>query len=376
VQATEAGGYPPIINAASVMAAAGWQVLILNAPITGHNVVFPQDCGVTLKTMPARPSHIVRKRDYLRYLLSAARLAASFRPNVVYASDPLGALPGLVASRISRARLVYHEHDSPNPGALDPKVMRFRAIAAKAACVVIFPNEARARLAQEQTGFRDEQLRIVWNLPRLSELPRLDQARNADFALYYHGTVTPKLLPERIVEALANRCTRITLRVVGYEAPDARGYAERLVNLGKRKDGNLVEYLGSCSRDRLITLAAQASVGLALFPKDSSDVNLRFLTGASNKVFDYMAAGLALLLPETRDWHREFIAPGYGLSCDPENVESMALQIEWLAKNPEQRRSMGQKARRKIEQSWNYETAFAPILDQMARTGGKVRVNA
>lgn len=359
------------------MAAAGWQVLVLNAPVMRHDFAFPHDCGVTLKSMPARPSHIVRKRDYLRYVFSAARLAASFRPNVVYASDPLGALPGLAVSRISRAKLVYHEHDSPNPGALDPKVMQFRATAARTACAVIFPNEARAHIAQEQIGFRDERLHIVWNLPRLSELPRLDQAHNSGFALYYHGNITPKLLPERIVEVLGNSCTRITLRIVGYEGPGARGYAERLVARGKRRDGDLVEYLGPCSRDRLIARAAQAAVGLALFPKHSDDVNLRFLTGASNKVFDYMAAGLALLLPETADWQREFIAPGYGLPCDSDCVASIASQVEWLAGHPEQRRSMGAKARAKIESDWNYETAFAPVMEQLVRTAqAAVRIGA
>ena len=364
VQATESGGYPPIINAAGVMSAAGWQVLVLNAPIAGHDVPFP-DCGVVLKNMPARPSHILRKRHYARYLLTTARLAASFRPNIVYASDPLGALPGLVAAKISQAKLVYHEHDSPNPGALDSRIMRLRAKAARAACAVIFPNESRARIAQEQTGFRDEQLRIVWNLPRLSELPRLDHTRDSCFSLYYHGNITPKLLPECIVEVLENSCTRITLRIVGYEAPDARGYSQRLVARGRRGDGDLVQYLGPCSRDRLITTAARGAVGLALFPKESDDVNLKFLAGASNKVFDYMAAGLALLLPETPDWHREFIAPGYGLACDAGSAASIASRVEWLACHPDECRSMGRRARLKIEQNWNYETAFAPVLDQL-----------
>lgn len=353
------------------MAAAGWQVLVLNAPIKGHDLAFPRDGRVALKHMRARPSHIMRKRDYARYLFAASRLAASFRPDVVYASDPLGALPGLVASRISRAGLVYHEHDSPNPGALDPKVMRFRAIAAKSAFAVIFPNEARARIAQEQTGFRDEQLRVVWNLPRLAELPPLDR-RDAGFALYYHGSITPKLLPESIVHVLANCSSRIALRIVGYEAPDARGYIERLVVRGRIRGGNLVEFLGTYPRDRLTAVAAQAAVGLALFPKDSNDVNLRFLAGASNKVFDYMAAGLALLLPETADWQREFIEPGYGLSCDPESVASITSQVEWLANHPEQCRSMGAKARGKIEQNWNYETAFTPVLEQLERASGKM----
>lgn len=368
VQVTEAGGYPPIINAAHLMAAAGWQVLVLNAPIAGHDVPFPADSVLMLKNMPARPSHIVRKRDYARYLLATARVAASFRPGVVYASDPLGALPGLVASRISHANLVYHEHDSPNPGSLDSRVMRLRAKAARAACAVIFPNESRARMAQEQTGFRDEQLRVVWNLPRLAELPRLDPARHNDSTFYYHGTITPKLLPEGIVDALASGSTRMRLRILGYEAPDALGYAEHLVARGKRDGGNFVEYLGTCPREGLIAKAAQSAVGLALFPKHSNDVNLRFLPGASNKVFDYMAAGLALLLPDTGDWQREFVVPGFGLSCDPENVASIASQLQCFANNAGQRRRMGEKARSKIENDWNYDAAFAPVLHLLEQT--------
>lgn len=347
------------------MAAAGWQVIVLNAPITGHDVAFPRDCGASLRNMPSRPSHIVRKRDYARYLLTAARLAASFCPNVVYASDPLGALPGLVVSRISRAKLVYHEHDSPNPGALDPKLMRFRAIAAKAACTVIFPNEARARIAQEQTGFRDEQLRIVWNVPRREELPALGAAAAPELIVYYHGSITPERLPESVVEAIAQSQYRARLRIIGYEAPGAKGYLGRLLESGKRIGENIVEYTGQSPRDSLLAEATRASVGLALLPRKMTDVNLTHMTGASNKAFDYMAAGLALLVTDLPDWQKAFVEPGYARCCDPSDSASIAAQLDWFSGHLEERRGMGARGRSKIQSDWNYETAFAPVLERL-----------
>ena len=98
-------------------------------------------------------------------------LAIGRRPDIVYASDPLGAAPGLLAARLSGARLVYHEHDTPNPGTLHPWLARQRRAAARRAAAVILPNEARSRIARDELGFSDDRLHIVWNMPRRCELP-------------------------------------------------------------------------------------------------------------------------------------------------------------------------------------------------------------
>lgn len=366
LQATEAGGYPPIINAASVMAAAGWQVLILNAPIRGHDITFPRDCRIAIRHIPARPSHVMRKRDYARYLLATARLATLFRPSIIYASDPLGAVPGLLASRISGGRLVYHEHDSPNPGALNSKLMRFRVRAASAARAVVFPNAARAKIAQEELGFRDEQLRIVWNVPRRCELPFLPSGREGKFILYYHGSITPERLPFAVVDALAETGAGVKLWIMGYEAPGAGGYLARLLEHGRRHGADMVEYFGQVpTREFLFERAAQACVGLALMPPRSSDVNMQYMTGASNKAFDYMASGLALLVSDLQDWNDEFVRPGYARACDPRDSGSIAAQIKWFAGSPAECRNMGARGRARIESDWNYETLFRPVLESM-----------
>ena len=92
------------------------------------------------------------KAAYAAYAAAAAGLAIGRRPDIVYASDPLGAGPGLLAARLSGARLVYHEHDTPNPGTLHPWLARQRRAAARRAAAVILPNEARSRVARDELG--------------------------------------------------------------------------------------------------------------------------------------------------------------------------------------------------------------------------------
>jgi glycosyltransferase involved in cell wall biosynthesis len=363
VQATEAGGYPPILHAASLFASAGAKVAILNAPVEGYALTVPFIPGVSVRNIVTRPSHVMPKFVYLRYIGEAARLAATFRPNVVYASDPLGAGPGLLAARLANATLVYHEHDTPKPGSLDPRIARLRKAAARKASFVIFPNAERAHLAQSELGFRDDRSRIVWNVPLRTELPQLSPAHGSEIAVLYHGSITPERLPESVIAAIAECGMR--LRLIGYEVQGAQGYLARLLEIGKRFGHDVVEYLGQLSRDRLLVEAARADVGLALLPLNPEDVNLKYMLGASNKVFDYMASGLALLVPELPDWIECFVHPGYGRSCNPADTRSLVAQLGWLAANPAARRGMGVKARAKIEADWNYEKAFAPVLDRL-----------
>ena len=365
LQITEAGGYPPIIHASHLMASVGWDVMILNAPVLEHRLEVPRHPQIRVANIRQRSSHQLRTPDYFRYMLAAGRLALTFRPDVVYASDPFAAGPALTAAKISNADLVYHEHDTPNPGVLNPQIAKLRCKAARTARFVIFPNQARAKIAQTDLGFRDEQLRIVWNVPRRAELPVLEARPQAPIVLHYHGNISPQLLPENLVEAMARCPHEFRLRILGYESPGARGYATRLVELGKRNGRGMVEYPGQVSRDRLLTEAAHASIGVALMPQGSSDINLVNLVGASNKAFDYLAAGLALFVTGLPEWVETFVAPGYGRSCDPGKVESIAEQLCWFAEHPAEFRAMGLRGKAKVESDWNYDTLFRPVIAEL-----------
>jgi glycosyltransferase involved in cell wall biosynthesis len=345
------------------MADAGWDVTFLSAPIAGQRLDLPSHPRIRVHAVGGRPSHMMSNVDYAIYTAIAAGLALRLRPDVVYASDPLGAGPGLLATRLAAAQLIYHEHDSPQPGMLRPILARLRAAATRSARLVVFPNYQRASVAQNELNFAADRLHIVWNVPRRAELTASAATAEPPLIVYYHGSISPERLPETLAFAVRRMAGRVRLRIAGYEAPSACGYIRQLVGSDTgAAAGNPVEYIGIVPRADLLTQAARAHVGLALMPCQSNDLNMRFMTGASNKPFDYMAAGLALLVSDLPDWARIFVEPGFARAADPTNIDALCTALEWFVNHPRQRQAMAARARAKIEADWNYDTVFAPII--------------
>jgi glycosyltransferase involved in cell wall biosynthesis len=182
--------------------------------------------------------------------------------------------------------------------------------------------------------------------------------------LYYHGSITPERLPESVIDAVARFNGRIRLGVAGYEAPGAIGYVGRLQARAGDADGApIVRYAGRIpAHEMLLRHASESHVGLSLMPLDSSDVNMRHMTGASNKAFDYLSVGLPLLVSDLPDWRRFYVTPGFGLACDPGDPASIERALAWFVEHPEERRDMGAAGRRKVVESWNYEAQFQPVF--------------
>jgi glycosyltransferase involved in cell wall biosynthesis len=349
-----------------LMAEAGWEVTFLSAPIDGDELALNPHPRIKIHAVRTRPSHVMGKVEYAVYAAAAAWLAVRLRPHVVYASDPLGAGPGFLAARLAGAALVYHEHDSPSPGGLHYALARSRRAAARAAQLIVFPNEARARVAQKQLQFSDDKLHIVWNVPRRAELAVSAATGEPPLIVYYHGSITPERLPETVSLAVRRMAGRARLRIVGYEAPGARGYVRHLTGNDK---GTVVdapiEYVGIVPRRDLLAEAARAHIGLSLMPLNSDDLNLNHMAGASNKPFDYMAAGLALLVSDLPDWTRMFVEPGFGVACNPADADSISAALGWFIDHPEGRRAMAGRARDKIKAVWNYDTQFRGVLESL-----------
>jgi glycosyltransferase involved in cell wall biosynthesis len=250
---------------------------------------------------------------------------------------------------------------------LRPILTRLRAAAVRSARLIIFPNGERARAAQSELHFPDHRLHIVWNVPRRSELTACAVTAVSPLIVHYHGSISPERLPETVAFAIRRMAGRARLRIAGYEAPGARGYVKHLVDsdTGTAVD-NPVEYIGMVpQRTDLLAEAARAHVGLALMPCQSSDLNMRFMTGASNKPFDYMAQGLALLVSDLPDWKTMFVDPGFGLACTPTDVDSPLAALGWFIDHPQARKVMGARAMNKIETEWNYDTQFRAVLESV-----------
>ena len=65
-------------------------------------------------------------------------------------------------------------------------------------------------------------------------------------------------------------------------------------------------------------------------PLTSDDVNLRTMAGASNKPFDYLARGLALLVSDLAEWKALFVDPGTASRATRKTRKASARRCDGL----------------------------------------------
>jgi hypothetical protein len=128
------------------------------------------------------------------------------------------------------------------------------------------------------------------------------------------------------------------------------------------------------SYDRVASFTPGASVGHALY--DPIHINNRYIATASNKIMEYMAASLPLLVSNTPTLSALVRKYNSGISADQSTPESIASAVNVLLSERERARRMGLAARHAFEQELCYERQYAPVLVQMrnlARSKGLYR---
>lgn len=368
VQYTNPAGYPPLEHSSRILAESGWKVLFLGTGALGAaDLRFPPHPNIRVKKMNFCPAGWRQKIHYARFLFWVFAWALLWRPQRAYASDMLACPAALLLNRLLGLRVMYHEHDSPS----DDRVKGFhrfvlwtrRKLAARADCCIL-PNQQRVDRFKKELGVAN--VFCVWNCPALEEVAK-DRAPFADATLWvlYHGSITPARLPMTVLNAMAMLPGNVKLRVIGYQTIGHGGYVKQFLEEAQRLGiQERLDIVGSLpTRGELLEWGARAHVGLALMPSQTADFNEQTMAGASNKVFDYMSCGVPVLVSDRDDWRSLFVQSGYGLACKPEDPQSIAVALSWYLKHPEERRTMGERGRRRVATEWNYQTQFSPVLD-------------
>lgn len=372
IQYTNPAAFPPLEHSSQILANDGWSVLFLGIGAMGgaDALRFAQHERVDVRQMAFCKRGLMQKLHYVRFTLWTLAWAIWWRPEWLYASDLLSCPAARLINLLLGVKVIYHEHDSPEAtGATF--FMRIclsaRKQLARHSQICILPNEQRASIFAEQTGA--ENMLCVWNCPARAEAEMSGgDHENEAFWVLYHGSIVPPRLPETVLFALTMLPERVKLRVIGYETVGHLGYVEELREMAMKLGiANRMEFLGSIpTRGELLELCRKSDVGLAFMPENGGDINLRYMAGASNKPFDYLASGLTLLVTDLPEWRKMFVEPGYALACDPKSAESIASALRWLIDHPEQARQMGELGREKIIAEWHYEKAFSPVIKRLS----------
>lgn len=367
VQYTNPGVYPPLDHSSHLLAEAGWQVLFLGIALHPKMVLTPHP-KIQVKNLPDVAPGWRQKLHYFYYLMWVVSWVIRWQPTWVYASDPFSTPAALLLTYFPKLKVLYHEHDSPDENSPATRFMRLilkvRRQAARRVMANVLPNAKRGELLRQSSGTKRPIL-IVWNCPEHGEVPPLSNRATTPLRLLYNGTIVPQRLPLTILEAMAQLAAEVELHVIGYETIGATGYSQRLQEVATRLGigHRLVLHGTVATRADLLRLTATCHVGLAFMPMGANDINLETMVGASNKPFDYMACGLALLVSPLPEWESLYVVGGYGLACNPNDPTALAQAIQWYMEHPTERQQMGAAGRQKILNAWNYEAQFRPVME-------------
>lgn len=112
-----------------------------------------------------------------------------------------------------------------------------------------------------------------------------------------------------------------------------------------------VRSLGHLDRAGVRALLADSMAGLVtLHPQPN------FLDALPVKMFEYMAAGIPVIASDIALWRSIIEQARCGICVDPLDPAAVAAGIDYLVRNPELSREMGQNGRRAIVEQYNWPT--------------------
>jgi len=368
LQYTNPGGYPPLEHSSQILAKRGWRVRFLGLRKSRTlNLQLAPHLRIEAREVPECQPGVLQKLHYLHFAALSLIETWIWKPEWIYASDPLSTPIVRLCSAVFGTKVVYHEHDSPPEiqNSLWAKwVLHQRSrVILKADCLVI-PSHERLNAVLSNVA-RSKPSVVVWNTPTLSEVRREKRPRSSPgLKVLFHGSIVPERFPEAYVDMLLQCPAEISISLAGYEPQGAVGYKEKLRLRAKALGlGDRFHCLPTVpTRHELLAVCAKHDVGLCLLQHRPWDVNSVCMAGASNKAFDYLSQGLAIVVPNEPAWTRLYLETGCGIACNPNDGSAIAKALTHLLKEGDSVWQMGEAGRQLCLSKWNYEWCFSPVL--------------
>lgn len=281
------------------------------------------------------------------------------RPEVVHAHDAAMLLPGVIGARLTGAKLVYDSHElATGVPYRDGSWARFvatieRLVVPRADAVITVSDGIAARLEHDYRLRRRPT--VVRNITDLRPPPMPTGALRkrlgiGDSPLILHQGAPA---PDRGAEELIRAMTAVPdAHLVFLGSSPFDGFEERLRGLAERGEiAARVHFLPSVPLDELLEWTADADVGISLL-QDTCDNHRLALP---NKLFEYMAAGVPVVVSDLPEVAELVQSRGVGLVVPPSRPEAIAAGIHEViayGKAPELRTRIANAA---AELSWPRE---------------------
>ena len=366
--------YPPTVNAINQLSTE-FQVTLICRNIDEPFRCWPDGIEVERVGAPGNiegkvtQTPIAKLMEYGAFRSSIRRVLERDRPRVAYAWEP-HAFAAVIAAGATRLHIpiVYHLHEMPEVAStsfasLQGWITRYARRHTGDASAIVFPEKNRAEQYLKETEDSRPAL-IVPNCPARNFAPRLPPwsdligRRLRSSELLYMGTLGESNGSLEAVCALALLGPSTRLTMIGRASSDLCNEILRMAEANAVTAR--VSLPGWMPHSALPARAMAASVGLSLHKPVSR--NLEFASSATNKIFEYAACGLPVVMPDRASYREMFANERWAMFADPNDPRSIAAVITELFADPNQYAARCQAARRAFEERYNYERTFAAVF--------------
>jgi len=297
------------------------------------------------------------------------------RPKVIIAYETFAFMPAFIVSIILQKPLIYHIHDMVTKeklGLSGSLLYSFELKFVKYVAVLSMPDKNRMEIYLEECKISKQPLIInnaaPINLLSPSPKPIKEWLKSKGYRLSYvifrHGGMGDD---QSIIEAILSLKylpSNVGLVLTGYSSDEFLKRINKTIDKNKLKDRVVI--LGMILWERLISFLPTVDVGLGIV-KPTNSINKRFYGPGSNKISEFIAAGIPVIVNSTKEMHELNKKIGSFVFADPYSPKSIARAIKEVIDNPEKAKRLRENAKRAFETFYNFEYQFKPVLKEIKK---------
>jgi glycosyltransferase involved in cell wall biosynthesis len=365
--------YPPMINGAYIIGSFVQQhdliVRDYEEPILPQsNILYPSNTRVIRLSASSSASSLL---EYVRFILRVLSKAHR-NTDVVIGYDAHGLIAAWLLARFTGKPLVYHCHDYTDDTeayALSQKIIKWaERKMARTARVVVIPDQERAQIMVKQLKLPNPPI-IAANSPLFA--PQSSSLLQDTLRLSGKSFSRVVFRPGRIGP---NHALDVTLRSMPMWSETSWGfvimgpadiaYCDYLTDLAAELGvADRFVILSPVSYSEVAQYTVGADLGHGLY--EPNHVNNRYITTASNKIMEYIAAGLPVLLSESQGSRNLLERYKLGITADVASPEAIATAINRIFSDPQAIDAMRAESRHAFEQELNYQKQYAPVIEKI-----------
>ena len=179
----------------------------------------------------------------------------------------------------------------------------------------------------------------------------IDEKKNN---IVYAGILSAGRGIREIVEAMRYVNNNVKLFLIG--SATTPQFEQELCNIITDK----VDLVGKIDYEEIPNFINVSKIGLICFHSEPN--NIGALSGRNNKLYEYMAGGLAIIASNFPEWRAIVEGNNIGITVNPENPKEIAEAINYLMDNPCITRKMGENGIKLTRNKYNWEIEKEKLL--------------